>query len=460
MRTTAVWAMWRRTQYLAGFTVFFLLIGGWIYYSNFYQSPTCFDGKQNAGEAGVDCGGGCVRICSFSVQEPTVKWSRAFRVTDGMYNAVGYVENTNREAASPEIKYKFTLLDAGGVIKEITGTTILPPDGEYPIFEGRIDTGMRVPTRTFLEIEPVEIWQPATAGREQFSVVSRELLSADARPRLDATLRNNELEEVKEVEVVATIFNAEGTALASSRTFVDNFAPRSDLELFFTWPEPIATTLRSCEVPTDVLVAIDVSGSMNSDQIDPPQPLTAVKEAAARFINRLGENDQSGLVTFATGATLVNSLSGDNSAAATAVGAIAIDPREETGFTNTGEGLIAAANELTSERHNENARKVMVILTDGLATAPGETEEAETFALQAATAARDVGINIYSIGLGESVKMDFVSALSSLPEQSFQALSGGDIDRIYQTITSSLCEQGAAVIDIVPKSTSGFVPLR
>lgn len=460
MRTTATWAMWRRMQYFTGFAVFFLIIGGWFYYANFYQSPTCFDGKQNAGEAGVDCGGGCVRICSFSVQEPTVKWSRAFRVTDGMYNAVGYVENTNREAASPEIKYKFTLLDAAGVIKEVSGTTILPPDGEYPIFEGRIATGSRVPTRTFLEIEPVEVWQPATAGREQFSVVSRELLGADARPRLDATLRNNELEEVKEVEVVATIFNAEGTALASSRTFVDNFAPRSDLELFFTWPEPIATTLRSCEVPTDVLVAIDVSGSMNNDQADPPEPLTSVKEAAARFINRLGENDQSGLVTFASGATLVNQLTTENGLVSTSVGAITIDPKEESGFTNTGEGLMAAANELTSPRHNENARKVMVILTDGLATAPGETEEAEAFALEAAMLARGAGIDIYSIGLGESVKMEFVSALSSTPEQSFQAISSGDVDRIYQTITSSLCEQGAAVIDIVPKSTSGFIPLR
>lgn len=460
MRTTAVWAMWRRMQYIAGFSVFFLMIGGWIYYANFYQSPTCFDGKQNAGEAGVDCGGACVRICSFSVQEPTVKWSRAFKVTDGMYNAVGYVENTNREAASPEIKYKFTLLDADGVIKEINGTTILPPDGLYPIFEGRIETGMRVPTRTFLEIEPVEVWQPATVGREQFSVVSRELLSADARPRLDATLRNNGLEEVEEVEVVATIFNAEGTALASSRTFVDNFSPRTDLGLFFTWPEPIATTLRSCEVPTDVLVAIDVSGSMNSDQIDPPEPLTSVKEAAARFVNRLGENDQSGLVTFASTANLVNQLTSSNASVATAVTGLTIDPKEETGFTNTGEGLGLAATELTSERHNGNARKVMVILTDGLATAPGDTEEAETFALEAATNAKALGINIYSIGLGESVKMEFVRALSTSPEQAFQAVSSSDVDRIYQTITSSLCEQGAAVIDIVPKSTSGFVPLR
>ncbi len=447
-------------QYLTGFAVFFLLIGGWVYYANFYQTPTCFDGRHNGNEAGMDCGGDCIRICAFSVQQPTVKWSRSFRVTDGLYNAVAYVENTNREAASPQVRYKFTLLDEAGIIKEVSGTTILPPDGLYPIFEGRIETGRRVPTRTFIDIEPVEFWQPATAGREQFSVVGRELQSVDSRPRLDATLRNNGLEEVSAVEVVATVFDSEGTALASSRALVDNFAPRSDSNLFFTWPEPIAPTLRSCEVPTDVMVVIDVSGSMDDDGLDPPQPLTAVKEAAARFINRLGAKDKAGVVTFGTEASLARELSLDAAAASTAVAGIAIAPPPASSYTNTGEGVRAAAAELQSVRHNDNARKVMVILTDGLATAPGTTEEAETFALQEALSAKDSGTNIYAIGLGESVKMEFVTALASLPTQGFQAISAADVDRIYQTITSAICEQGPAVIDIVPKSTSGFVPLR
>lgn len=460
MRTTAVWAAWRRAQYIAGFSAFFLVIVGWIYLSYFYQPPACFDNEQNGDETGVDCGGSCVRICAFSVQQPTVQWSRSFKVTDGLYNAVAYVENTNREAASPEVRYTFSLLDETGLIQEVSGTTILPPDGEYPIFEGRIETGQRVPTRTFIEIESVELWQPASMGREQFSVVERELESTDSRPRLNSTLRNNGLEEVSEVEVVATIFNSEGTALATSRTFVDNFAPRSDTNLFFTWPEPIAPTLKSCEIPTDVVVAIDVSGSMNNDAADPPQPLTAVKEAATRFINRLGSNDQSGVVTFATNGRVIRELAADGSLAAGAVSSIVIDPKEETGSTNTGEGIGMATTELASTRHNDNARKVLVVLTDGLATAPGTSEEAEAFALEKSLAAKDAGIDIYSIGLGESVNMEFVSDLASASTQAFQAISSGEVDRIYQTITSSICEQGPAVIDIVPKSTSGFVPLR
>lgn len=460
MRSTAAWAWWRRAQYLGGFAVFFLLIAIWVYFANFYQSPTCFDGKQNAGEAGTDCGGNCVRICAFSVAQPEVRWSRSFKVTDGQYNAVAYVENTNREAASTEVRYTFSLFDAAGLITSRTGTTILPPDGLYPIFEGRVETGTRVPSRTFIEIEPVELWQPSVAGREQFSVVERVLVDADFRPRLDAVLRNNGLEEVKEVEVVATIFDVAGTALTSSRTYVDNFAPRSDTSLVFTWPEPIAKTVRSCEIPTDVVVALDVSGSMNNDQAEPPEPLTSVKQAAARFINRLGANDQAGAVIFATNAKVLREMSSDVSLAASAVSNIAIDPKEESGFTNTEEGIKLAAIELSSLRHNTNARRVLVLLTDGLATAPGTEVEAEVAAVNAAVASKDAGIDIYTIGMGAGVKMEFLEQIASVPNQAYQALTTADIDRIYQDITSSLCEEGAAVIDIVPKSTSGFVPLR
>ncbi len=460
MRTTSAWAFFRRSQYFTGFAIFFLVIGTWIYFANFYHEPTCFDGKKNGDELGVDCGGSCVRICSFSVEQPVVKWSRAFKVTNGTYNAVAYVENRNREAASSEVKYTFTLYDEAGIIATRSGTTILPPDGLYPIFEGRIDTGRRIPNRTFIEVEPPEVWQPSNAGRDQFTVVERELRSADSKPRLDAVLRNNSLESVKEVEVVATILDVRGTALASSRTFVDDFPARSDTQIFFTWPEPIATTMRSCEVPTDVLVTIDVSGSMDDDGDNPPQPITDVKLAAASFISRLNQNDQVGIATFATDAKVIANLSNNLSAQSAVLAAVQIGTVEQRGYTNTGRGLEEAAKELNSARHNENARKVLVILTDGLATAPGTTEESEAYALEIANSVKGLGIEIYAIGLGQSVNMNFVQSIATSPEHSYQAINSTEVDRIYKNITSSLCEEGAAVIDIIPKSTSGFIPLR
>jgi hypothetical protein len=50
--------------------------------------------------------------------------------------------------------------------------------------------------------------------------------------------------------------------------------------------------------------------------------------------------------------------------------------------------------------------------------------------------------------------------LATEPIQAYQAVSVADLDQIYRTITASLCEDGAAVIDIVPKTNASFVPLQ
>ncbi|MFT5849279.1 MAG: Mg-chelatase subunit ChlD [Patiriisocius sp.] len=457
MNITRRWAFYRRIQYGTGFGIFWMLIFTFVYMGVFHAPASCYDGRQNADERGVDCGGGCTLICAFDVKQPTVQWSRSFKVTDGQYNAVGYIENNNLVAASPEVPYTMSLYDADGLITERTGTTILPSDSVYPVFEARIDTMGRTPTQTFLKLGAITQWLPAQSGRDQFTVQSRELLNADARPRLEASIYNNALTEAKEVEVVATIFDARGNALTSSRTFIDNFAARSTETAIFTWPEPIAKTVRSCEVPTDIALAIDLSGSMNNDGGDPPQPITAVLSAAQTFTARLQTGDQVALVTFATQGVVENTLTGDVTGVANAIAALVIDPEEETGSTNTGEALLKAAVELTSTRHNQEARKILVLLTDGLATAPDE--KPEEFALAAAAAAKSKGVTIYTIGLGENVNMDFVKQLASSKEQAYAALSSADIDRIYRTITAEICEDGAAVIEIIPKTDAGFQSL-
>lgn len=450
------WAFWRRVQYGTAFSVLVGVLLFWVYSANFYTAPTCFDGRQNGMELGIDCGGGCLRVCALSAESPIVRWSRSFEVFEGQYNAVAYIENPNRAIGTPELNYTFSLYDEDGLITERSGTTFLPPDGAYPIFEGRIDTDGRAPTQTFIDVEQPALWLPIELGRDQFNLVRRTLLAADTRPRLEATLVNNALTPTGEVEVVATIFDANGNALTASQTVVDDFVPRAEEDVIFTWPQPIAKTVRSCEVPTDVVVAIDVSGSMNNDQVEPPEPISSVLTAAEQFVGRLQERDQVALVTFATEAETVASLATPSSVASQ-VSALAIDPAEEQGSTNTGDAFVRADELFVSTAKNQNARKVMVILTDGLATAP--EEEPEQYAIARAAELKATGVEVYAIGLGEQVNMDFVRAIAS-PDAAYQALSRSQIDSIYQTITGAICEDGAAVIDIVPKTDSNFPTIR
>ena len=314
---------------------------------------------------------------------PVVQWAQSFRVTDGQYNAVAYVENQNKGVGTSALSYTFTLYnEKGGVITTRSGVTFLPPDGMYPLFEGRIAVGADVPARTFLALAPVDDWQKTASGRTQFEVRSRALVSADSRPRLNTALYNTSLEDETNIEIVATIFDARGNALTASQSVVPRFAGREEQQVVFTWPEPIATTLRSCEVPTDVLLAIDLSGSMNNDGGTPPEPVSSALMAAESFVGLLHKHDRAGVVTYATTAKLAQALTNMHASTQQTIGTLGIEPKEETGETNIGDAIMLAQNEFLTARHNEDARKVLVLLTDGKATGPGN--EPEAYAARAA----------------------------------------------------------------------------
>ncbi len=54
------WASRRRTTYLTGVILFFVvIIGGPVAYLILSVAPTCTDGTQNGGETGIDIGGPC-----------------------------------------------------------------------------------------------------------------------------------------------------------------------------------------------------------------------------------------------------------------------------------------------------------------------------------------------------------------------------------------------------------------
>jgi hypothetical protein len=79
------WASRRRRLYFEGALGTFTLIVVAIWFLNL-ERPTCFDGRNNQDELGVDCGGSCAIFCPAQVLGPVVRWSRMFEVTTGLYN--------------------------------------------------------------------------------------------------------------------------------------------------------------------------------------------------------------------------------------------------------------------------------------------------------------------------------------------------------------------------------------
>lgn len=450
------WARRRQAAYLGSTMVALLVVLGVPLFLYVYDAPSCFDGKQNGGELGVDCGGSCERLCSFQVSEPVVRWSRAFEVTPSNYSAVAYVENPNPKAAVESVPYTFQLFDEDGLlIAELNDITTLLPNRITPVFISGIDTGNRIPTQTFFTFAGEFEWMRAEDLGGGLVVTERVLSRPESAPRLDATLENIATSEFRDIEVVATIFGTDGNAVAASKTFIEFLPKQSSEHLVFTWPQPFPKRIESCKTPVDVMLLLDVSGSMNDDSDDPPQPITNAKEAAAAFVNRLEMEDRSGAVSFATDAKNISPLTISHPNTHGAVLDVAISSEEESGVTNIGAGLALADSELGSARHNPDARKVMILLTDGRANAP-EEPGGEEFALTAASAAKEHDVTFYTIGLGEQVNGEFLRDVAGSEPRVFLAATSDDLDGIYRNISADICERGAAIIDILPKTRDAF----
>lgn len=477
------WAFFRQLQYGTAFIALCTLIATSVYFTKYYQPPNCFDGVQNGNEGGIDCDGSCVRMCATSVTEPKTLWAESFKIFEGQYNAVAYIENKNKTASTKSLSYTFKLFEGEEVIAKREGTTILPPDSVYPIFEGRILTDdSRKPTRTEIEIRTDEnvVWQPATLGRDQFRTISHTLLGSDSAPRLKVSLENTDLFEAERVEVVATIFNnvnGKKIPVTASQTFIDVLPGRSTEDLVFTWPSPIAQTVRSCEIPSDIMLVLDRSGSMAADGGDPPEPLESAKKAAASFTKLTKEQDLLGYFSYATDPSspieqvLTNDFRAvENSIKGTKMGEDGVQ------YTNIGEAFLIATKELTGSRHREDARKVIILMTDGDVTRPvnpetglADRDYAALFALEGAEAAKDENISIYTIGFGDFFSdindaverdVDLIKNMASSEEHYFEAPTIQDLENVYREIAGDICEVGSLSVDIITKTDTSFTPLQ
>ncbi len=137
----------------------------------------------------------------------------------------------------------------------------------------------------------------------------------------------------------------------------------------------------------DIMLSIDVSGSMLARDFKPDR-ITAAKEVAGSFIaDRYG--DRIGLVAFAGEAFTQSPLTTDQGTLQTLLARIRSGLIEDG--TAIGNGLATAVNRL---RESEAKSKVIILLTDGV------NNRGEIAPMTAAEIAKAQGIRGYTIGVG------------------------------------------------------------
>lgn len=458
------WATRRRAIILGAMVLILSVISFAIFWKYWYRAPTCFDNLKNGDETGVDCGGSCSLVCSDGTIKPIIRWDpRLFEVWPGLWSTLVYVENPNTNVDAAYVPYSFIIFDKdNNILEERKGATILPKNKTVGIFEGGITfkDGLK-PKRAIFELGNNIVWKKNEKLKDNISITHSPLLRLDSAPRVEANVKNNGTDEIKNIELIIAIFDGSDNTIAASRTFIERLKKNESTDVFFTWPKPFELGSQACEKPSSIMLLLDRSGSMASLGFNPPQPLSDAKEAAVSFIKQLGSSDRVGIISFATESTepMETTLTNDFSSAQKMAESVGIEA-SSTQYTNIYEPLHFAWQELVSARSGDKNSKIVILLTDGVANNPrdpqGKTEAddikyAENLALKEATDLKKDGIIIYTIGLGNKINEVFLKTIASKSDNYFFAPTAGNLETIYKNISSDICKEMPARIEITYK---------
>ncbi|MCD5384562.1 MAG: hypothetical protein LRZ97_01440 [Candidatus Pacebacteria bacterium] len=233
------WSNKMRTIYITGLLLIFvaMVIPSVLRYIN--KPLTCNDGVQNQGETAIDLGGPCHFLNPADLKPLVHHWARSFEVSPGIYSSVSYIENPNSSAGVRRVSYIFKLYDEDGIfITEKKGSTFISPGKVVPIFEGNFQVGVRKPLYTKFSFTEPMIWEKmqSTLSAEVF-VVSESFKNEGGQPNLSAEIQNRGVYTLRQLVVVATLFDTVGNALGSSRTIIDRIPADSTKKVVFTWPK-------------------------------------------------------------------------------------------------------------------------------------------------------------------------------------------------------------------------------
>ncbi|KZY96202.1 MULTISPECIES: vWA domain-containing protein [Thalassolituus] len=171
----------------------------------------------------------------------------------------------------------------------------------------------------------------------------------------------------------------------------------------------------------DLMLAVDISGSMDTADMElnnrPVNRLEIVKHVLNDFINQR-EGDRLGLILFGSNAYLQAPLTFDRETVRTFMNEAALGLAGKQ--TAIGDAITLAAKRM---RENPSDSQVIVLLTDGENTA-GKVDP-----VRAAELASELGIKIYTIGLGAE-SMQVPSFFGSRTINPSRELNEGELQSI------------------------------
>ncbi len=207
-----------------------------------------------------------------------------------------------------------------------------------------------------------------------------------------------------------------------------------------------------------VILAIDVSGSMNADDLEPTR-IDAAKAAARAFVDKQPATILIGVVAFSGGGVVVQPPTDDRAAVLAT-----IERLSPQGGTSLGQGIFSSLSAIAGEaiaieaadfeespepgqtsQIGDFPSAVVVLLSDGENTAPPDP-------LEVAQVAADAGVRIFPVGIGSPegtvVEVDGFKILTQLHETRLRQIAGLTNGLYYQATDEESLQEIYENIDL------------
>lgn len=230
---------YKRKQLIIGsvFLIILLIIAGLIYLIIKPSLPSCSDGIQNQGEAGIDCGGPC-SLCPWQLQKDLeVILAEAIKTQENYVDLVAQVRNPNRSFGAKAFSYIFNLYDSQDrqIISREGSSYILPQETRH-IIEQRVLVDFMV-SRVEFELISVD-WKELVDYQEPELLIRHpDFQQSEDFSRLNATVENRSNYDLDTIDAWAILFdknsNILGVGKIKLKTILSNEGRYFEIKWFF-----------------------------------------------------------------------------------------------------------------------------------------------------------------------------------------------------------------------------------
>lgn len=236
------------------YLLIFALLGAGVYFLFFKTKPTCFDGIQNQGEGGIDCGAPCATSCEhLTIQDLKTEWVKILEYKEGVYDLAAKVVNPNPNFGLARFEYVFKIFDeTGNLLKEQSGSSFILSGQTKYLIKNNLALEKK-PGKAELSIEKSasEDWQKTEIQAPNLFVKNKEFKFLENRPgasQASGVLKNSSVYDLDSVWISIILFDAGKNIIGLSQTEARTVLAGEERYFSVSWFSSLSGSVNSLEM--------------------------------------------------------------------------------------------------------------------------------------------------------------------------------------------------------------------